>query len=553
MELKIKCSLGEIIDKYTILMIKLKKSNNEEQKNNIKQEYIELEQSIDINNNIIKEYIYKLFTINIKLWELEDLIRYLSINKIYDDKYINCSENIHKTNDERYKIKREINEKFNSEIKEEKILQTIYISSNNSQNIILKEIKINNLKLNDIILNSHELFHKNKYQECYKLLLEYINIYDYKEYIPNINPDINYTITLLYSSFLTIDNMLSIREIDTDCFDYLYKYIDLIENKNFVDYFKRQYIKINLYSKKYQKVKSLIKYLNPVENNDLNISPDTSFYPQYNKMRKTPVEVILIYSSGGLGDVIMLSRYMQEFCNFYNNYNIVYMLYDDKLYWLFSAIFKHVNNLQIKTMKTIDNIFDYHINLHELPFILEKEYSNINNNYYLKNIVGSNIDLNSIINKNKKNIIINWKGNKLNLNENCRSIDLELLINILKKHNNLNYISINKNLNDKEKNILKDNNILDLSNIIDCGNNSFYDTITILNNIDLVVSTDTSIVHLAGSMGIETICLLSRMREWRWTNDNNTNWYPKMKLLRQNELLNWNNVLELLDNYLSKL
>jgi ADP-heptose:LPS heptosyltransferase len=204
-------------------------------------------------------------------------------------------------------------------------------------------------------------------------------------------------------------------------------------------------------------------------------------------------------------------------------------------------------------MKTFDNIFDYHINLHELPFILEKEYCNINNNYYLKNIVGSNIDLNSIINKNKKNIIINWKGNKLNLNENIRTIDLELLINILKKHNNLNYISINKNLNDKEKNILKDNNILDLSNIIDCGNNSFYDTITILNNIDLVVSTDTSIVHLAGSMGIETICLLSRMREWRWTNDNNTNWYPKMKLLRQNELLNWNNVLELLDNYLSKL
>jgi hypothetical protein len=494
-----------------------------------------------------------LFTINIKLWELEDLIRYLSINKIYDDKYINCSENIHKTNDERYKIKREINEKFNSEIKEEKILQTIYISSNNSQNIILKEIKINNLKLNDIILNSQELFHKNKYQECYKLLLEYINIYDYKEYIPNINPDINYTITLLYSSFLTIDNILSIREIDTDCFDYLYKYIDLIENKNFVDHFKRQYIKNNLYSKKYQKVKSLIKYLSPVENNVLNISPDTSFYPQYNKMRKTPVEVILIYSSGGLGDVIMLSRYMQEFCNFYNNYNIVYMLYHDKLYWLFSAIFKHVNNLQIKTMKTFDNIFDYHINLHELPFILEKEYCNINNNYYLKNIVGSNIDLNSIINKNKKNIIINWKGNKLNLCENIRTIDLELLINILKKHNNLNYISINKNLNDKEKNILKDNNILDLSNIIDCGNNLFYDTITILNNIDLVVSTDTSIVHLAGSMGIETICLLSRIREWRWTNDNNTNWYPKMKLLRQNELLNWNNVLELLDNYLSKL
>ena len=67
------------------------------------------------------------------------------------------------------------------------------------------------------------------------------------------------------------------------------------------------------------------------------------------------------------------------------------------------------------------------------------------------------------------------------------------------------------------------------------------------------MSTDTSIVHLAGSMGIETICLLTTIREWRWTNDENSNWYPKMKLLRQKELSNWNNVLELLDNHLSKL
>lgn len=553
MELKIKCSLGEIIDKYTILMIKLKKSNNEQQKNNIKREYIELQQIIDINNNIIKGYIDKLFTVNIKLWELEDLIRYLSINKIYDDKYINCSENIHRTNDERYKIKREINEKFNSEIKEEKILQTIDISFNNSQNIILKEAKIDILTLNDKILHSQELFNKKNYQECYKLLLDNINIYDYKKYIPNINPDINYIIILLYSSFLTIDNLLSIQKIDIECYDYLYKYLNLIENKNFVDYFTKIYIKINLYSKNYQKVKTSIKYLYPVKNNKLNIYSDTSSYPDYNKITKNPVEVILIYSCGGLGDVIMLSRYIQEFCNYYNNYNIIYMLHEDGLHWIFTTIFKDVKNLEVKTKKTFNNKFNYHINLHEVAFILEKEYWDINNNYYLKNIVGSNISLNNIINKNKKNIVINWSGNKANQNEHIRTIDLKLLVNVLKKHNNLNYISINKNLNDKEKRILKDNNILDLSNIIDNCNNSFYDTISILNNIDLVVSTDTSIVHLAGSMGIETICLLTTIREWRWTNDENSNWYPKMKLLRQKELSNWNNVLELLDNHLSKL
>ena len=74
------------------------------------------------------------------------------------------------------------------------------------------------------------------------------------------------------------------------------------------------------------------------------------------------------------------------------------------------------------------------------------------------------------------------------------------------------------------KKILEKYNVKDLSEIIDNDNEkAFYDSVTIMKNVDLVISTDTSIIHLAGSMGIKSVCLLTIGNEWRWTSDINTN------------------------------
>ena len=83
----IQCSYGEIIDKYTILKIKLSKSTDEKQTINIKTEFDELQKYIK-NDDILYE---KLFEINKKLWILEDTIRYKSDKKEFDKLYINCA------------------------------------------------------------------------------------------------------------------------------------------------------------------------------------------------------------------------------------------------------------------------------------------------------------------------------------------------------------------------------------------------------------------------------------------------------------------------------
>ena len=101
---KISCSFGEIIDKITILRIKISKSNDEKVLQNLNNELSTIESEVPLCKN--QDSLYeRLREVNLKLWELEDNIRLKSKNQEFDEEYIRYAENIHITNDERYRIK----------------------------------------------------------------------------------------------------------------------------------------------------------------------------------------------------------------------------------------------------------------------------------------------------------------------------------------------------------------------------------------------------------------------------------------------------------------
>lgn len=120
MKYTIQCSYGEIIDKLTILEIKLSKCNNEKQKINIKNEYDELKKYRHCGMEMSELY-EELKVINQILWDYEDKIRIKSKLKEFDKEYISISEQIHIHNDLRYEIKKRISLLSNSYIVEEKI------------------------------------------------------------------------------------------------------------------------------------------------------------------------------------------------------------------------------------------------------------------------------------------------------------------------------------------------------------------------------------------------------------------------------------------------
>ena len=74
---------------------------------------------------------------------------------------------------------------------------------------------------------------------------------------------------------------------------------------------------------------------------------------------------------------------------------------------------------------------------------------------------------------------------------------------------------------------------------------TFADTAAIISLLDLVISSDTSVVHLAGALGKPVWILLQRVPDWRWLLDREDSpWYPTARLFRQTELGDWSGVIE---------
>jgi len=72
---------------------------------------------------------------------------------------------------------------------------------------------------------------------------------------------------------------------------------------------------------------------------------------------------------------------------------------------------------------------------------------------------------------------------------------------------------------------------------------AFVDTAAILKNLDLLITSDSSVVHLAGALGVSTWLLLSKIPDWRWLlRGQKTSWYPTIKIFRQSHLGEWQSV-----------
>lgn len=74
-----------------------------------------------------------------------------------------------------------------------------------------------------------------------------------------------------------------------------------------------------------------------------------------------------------------------------------------------------------------------------------------------------------------------------------------------------------------------------------CHLNNFLDTAKLINEMDLIISVDTSVMHLAGAMGKKTICLMSYNHDPRW--DLDINWYPSVKIIKQQEQGDWRGLM----------
>ena len=116
-EIQIPISVGELLDKISILSIKSQYTDNSYVTKEL-QDLISIAKKHQVYDDF---YLAKLLSINQKLWKIEDDLRVLEKSQIFNQDFIELARSVYKTNDQRATIKKEINEKYKSSYKEVKI------------------------------------------------------------------------------------------------------------------------------------------------------------------------------------------------------------------------------------------------------------------------------------------------------------------------------------------------------------------------------------------------------------------------------------------------
>jgi tetratricopeptide (TPR) repeat protein len=248
--------------------------------------------------------------------------------------------------------------------------------------------------------------------------------------------------------------------------------------------------------------------------------------PRLESLKNLTNKRVLIWSEQGLGDSIQFSRYIYKLLDLGAK-----ITFDTSklLMALMSRQFNCVINERGKGL--FKNNFDFQIPLLSLPMLFNTNLNSIPfNNSYLKTSKEKDIEwLDKLkLTKQKLNIAITYAGNPDYLADSERSASLEIFHPLVDK---ANLFLIQKDIKKEDEIFLKKHpQIKFIGKDID----NFDDLASVIQNMDFVISTDTSIPHLAAAIGKRVFILLGKITDWRWMLNSGTSpWYNSATLLRK--------------------
>ena len=249
---------------------------------------------------------------------------------------------------------------------------------------------------------------------------------------------------------------------------------------------------------------------------------DASKYPK--DIEEIEEKQILIKHEQGFGDTIQFSRLIPEL----KKYNCkIDFLIPKSLNGLFS-----INGVNIINHIDQSKNYQFEINLMSLPYFLDLDLDQPPQQIPLNpELIIKNTNTNKII-----NIGVAWSGNENYKFDKNRSINLLSLRKIfeLQKTHHINFHCLQKDVRDKDFEYFKEINMKNF------GNLGFFDLSKEILNLDLVISSDTSILHLSSSLGIKTYGLLGYRADWRWLDDDKKySWYNSLEIFKLKKNQNW--------------
>lgn len=234
---------------------------------------------------------------------------------------------------------------------------------------------------------------------------------------------------------------------------------------------------------------------------------------------------VLVYSYHGLGDNIQFVRYIKLLKK---DVDEVYLQCHDELVDLFKNC-PYID--KVYPLGKIDLDYDEEVEMLWLPY----HYGKIINEPYLTPKPNSKID--KVLLPEKK-VGIAWTGNPNHPNNLNRSCPLKYFLRIPEKK--LYSLQVKQSYTREELS----GNIFALHSLL----KNMMDTAYAVSKMDVVVTVDTCIAHIAGALGKKTYLLLPYMHDWRWGLEDKTPWYPSINIIRQQSPKDWDSVFERLEN-----
>ena len=199
-------------------------------------------------------------------------------------------------------------------------------------------------------------------------------------------------------------------------------------------------------------------------------------------------------------------------------------------------------DIQIINQDEVPPAFDYHCPLMSLPLAFGTTLETIpfEQRYIFADEQLREAWRTRLPPRTKPRVGIVWSGNTTHKNDHNRSIYLATLKPLLSV--DTHWISLQKEIRDSDSALLRDS-----QQIIFLGAElkDFADTAAVIELMDLVITIDTSIAHLAGAMGNPVWIFFPYNPDWRWLLDRNDSpWYPSARLFRQQQIGNWAGVIE---------
>jgi tetratricopeptide (TPR) repeat protein len=263
-------------------------------------------------------------------------------------------------------------------------------------------------------------------------------------------------------------------------------------------------------------------------------------YPQPRWLGKEPVDgkTILVQMDEGSGDTIQFVRYVPMLAA--RGARIILMV-ADTLCPLLSGL-AGVSECVPFSATTLP-AFDMYCPITSLPLAFGTKLDTIpTETAYLPAPAASRLQIweDRLGPHDRLRVGLVWSGNPKHVNDHNRSLPLSALVQLLDL--DATFVSLQKDLKPEDKvTLLAQTNIVDLTDHL----TDFAETAALVSSLDVVITVDTSVAHLAGALGRPTWILLPYWPDYRWLLDRDDSpWYPTARLFRQTEARDYVSVLE---------